>query len=99
MVTTRRLAETLGALGFPVPYYQPPQLAKLGQAIGRVADRDREEEDQSSAADMLSVGRLVGGAQPAQRGPPSCCPGAPAWTCAPRSNTFAARQPTTTSRR
>ena len=55
LVTTRRLTETLGALGFPVPYYQPPQLARLGQAIGRVADRDRAEQEQSSAADMLSL--------------------------------------------
>ena len=55
LVTTRRLTETLGALGFPVPFYQPPQLALLGQAIGRMADRADEEEEQSSAADMLSV--------------------------------------------
>jgi hypothetical protein len=47
LVTTRRLSEVLGALGFPVPYYSPPQLARLGQAIGRVADRHQAQEEDS----------------------------------------------------
>jgi hypothetical protein len=55
LVTTRRLTETLGALGFPVPYYQPPQLALLGQAIGRVADRATAQEEESSCADLCSL--------------------------------------------
>ena len=55
LVTTRRLSETLGALGFPVPYYQPPQLAKLGQAIGRVADRTQQEEQERSYTQMASL--------------------------------------------
>ena len=37
LIVTRRLAEVLGGLGFPVPYYAPPQVALLGQAIGRLA--------------------------------------------------------------
>jgi hypothetical protein len=55
LVTTRRLTETLGALGFPVPYYQPPQLALLGQALGRIADRAQLQEEESSFIDLCSV--------------------------------------------
>ena len=55
LVTTRRLADTLGSLGFPVPYYQPPQLALIGQAIGRVADRAQADNDQRSYEEMISV--------------------------------------------
>jgi hypothetical protein len=55
LVTTRRLPETLGALGFPVPYYTPPDLAVLGQAIGRIADRARDSSEESAGADMVSV--------------------------------------------
>lgn len=55
LVMTRRLTETLGALGFPIPYYQPPQLAALGQAIGRVADRARDEQDACSWSDVASL--------------------------------------------
>jgi hypothetical protein len=54
LVTTRRLPETLGALGFPVPYYQPPQLALLGQAIGRVADRALVQDQQRSWESRVS---------------------------------------------
>lgn len=55
LVTTRRLAETLGALGFPIPYYQPPQLAALGQALGRIADSATDGSQESSGEEMLSV--------------------------------------------
>ena len=55
LVTTRRLAETLGALGYPVPYYSPTQLALLGQAIGRVADRDLAELQERSHEAVASV--------------------------------------------
>jgi len=55
LVTTRRLTETLGALGFPLPYYSPPQLAKLGQAIGRVADRDLTQLQERSHEVIASV--------------------------------------------
>jgi hypothetical protein len=55
VVTTRRLTETLGALGFPIPYYQPPQLALLGQAIGRVADRTQLDEQERSYAEIASL--------------------------------------------
>lgn len=55
LVTTRRLADTLGALGFPIPYYQPPQLALLGQAIGRVADRALAQDQERSYADLVSL--------------------------------------------
>jgi hypothetical protein len=55
LVLTRRLPETLGALGFPVPYYQPPQLAALGQAIGRVADRNRDQAEEDSRSELTSV--------------------------------------------
>ena len=54
VVTARRLSETLGALGFPVPYYQPPQLSRLGQAIGRVADRALVQEEQRSWESRVS---------------------------------------------
>ena len=55
LVTTRRLAEDLGALGFRVPYYSPPQLALLGQAIGRVADRDLADLQERSHEVVASV--------------------------------------------
>ena len=54
-VMTRWLAETLGALGFPVPYYSPPQLARLGHAIGRIADRDLEQAQERSHEAIASV--------------------------------------------
>ena len=55
LVTTRRLSEVLGALGFSVPYYSPPQLARLGQAIGRVADHHQAQEEDSSSDDLCSL--------------------------------------------
>jgi hypothetical protein len=55
IVTTRRLSEVLGALGFPVPYYSPPQLARLGQAIGRVADRHQAQDEDSIAVEYASL--------------------------------------------
>ena len=58
-VTTRWLAETLGALGFPMPYYQPQELARLGQAIGRIADKiaseEREQQAESAAVEYAGV--------------------------------------------
>jgi hypothetical protein len=54
-VGTRYLADTLGALGFPIPYYQLPQLALLGQAIGRVADRGRDLATDDLQDDTVSI--------------------------------------------
>lgn len=60
LIGTRRLPEQLGALGFPVPYYSPPDLARLGQAIGRVADRQTERDEQASWETTVSfVGSWV----------------------------------------
>jgi hypothetical protein len=55
MVTGRRLTDTLGALGFPVPYYSAPQLASIGQALGRIADRKQEQQEDDSGADLRSA--------------------------------------------
>jgi hypothetical protein len=55
LVTTRRLTETLGALGFPIKYYSPPQLALLGQAIGRVADKAIEQQQERTYTDLVSL--------------------------------------------
>lgn len=55
MIVTRRLAETLSALGFPVPYYGPPQLALLGQAIARIANRGVVAQETNSALEFCSV--------------------------------------------
>lgn len=58
LITARRLADELGARGFPIPYYQPPQLYILGQAIARLAYRDQEAKDQTANDDLAS---LLGG--------------------------------------
>lgn len=58
-VTTRWLAETLGSLGFPMPYYQPQELSRLGQAIGRIADKlaneEREQQAESAAVEYAGI--------------------------------------------
>ena len=55
LVGTRWLAEILSACGFPVPYYSPPQLALLGQAIARLALRDHDAQEESMVDEFTSV--------------------------------------------
>lgn len=55
LVVTRRLAEVLSAIGFPVPFYSPAQLTLIGQAIGRVCNHDTDRESERSWIEMASL--------------------------------------------
>lgn len=55
LIVTRRLIENVSALGFPVPYYSPPQIQKIGQAIGRIADAGDNREEESITVEYASL--------------------------------------------